>query len=75
MEFNVEEKVLFAINYDPLQEDSLQLLKACESLIEDFNSKYLATVVSRIRGMERHVFIVPYFIRRWTSSTQLIGMS
>ncbi|CAM6000105.1 unnamed protein product [Sphagnum balticum] len=50
MEFNDEEKVLFALNCDPLPEDSLRLLKACESLIEDFNSKYLAKVVSEIRG-------------------------
>jgi hypothetical protein len=58
LEFNDEEKFLFALNRDP-SEDSLQLLKACESLIEDFNSKYLATVVSKIRRMERDVFRVP----------------
>ncbi|CAK9232086.1 unnamed protein product, partial [Sphagnum troendelagicum] len=50
MEFNDEEKLLFALNCEPLPEDSLRLLKACESLIEDFNSKYLAKVVSEIRG-------------------------
>jgi len=49
MEFNDEEKVFFALNCDPSREDSLQLLKACESLIKDFNSKYLAEVVRRIR--------------------------
>ncbi|CAM6010960.1 unnamed protein product [Sphagnum balticum] len=60
MKFNDEEKVLSALNCDPLPEDSLQLLKACESLIEDFNSKYLAKVVSEIRGMETDdVFRVP----------------
>jgi hypothetical protein len=59
MEFSDEEKVLFALNCDPLPEDSLQLLKACENLIEDFNSRYFATVVSKIRGMETNVFSVP----------------
>jgi hypothetical protein len=59
MEFNDEEKVLFALNCDPLPEDSLQLLKACENMIEDFNSRYLAKVVSKIRGMETDVFMVP----------------
>ncbi len=60
MKFNDEEKVLFALNCDPLPEDSVQLLKACESLIEDFNSKYLAKVVFEIRGMETDdVFRVP----------------
>jgi len=60
MEFNDDEKVLFALNCDPLPEDRQRLLKACESLIEDFNSKYLAKVVSEIRGMETDdVFEVP----------------
>jgi hypothetical protein len=59
MEFNDEEKVLFGFNCDPLPEDSLQLLKACESLIEDFNSRYLATVVSKIRGREKGVSRFP----------------
>jgi len=60
MEFNDEEKVLFALNCDPLPEDSPRLLEACESLIKDFNSKYLAKVVSEIRGMETDdVFRVP----------------
>jgi hypothetical protein len=60
MEFNDEEKVLFALNCDPLPTDSQRLLEVCESLIEDFNSKYLAKVVSEIRGMETDdVFRVP----------------
>ncbi|CAM6059725.1 unnamed protein product [Sphagnum tenellum] len=60
MEFNDEEKVLFALNCVPLPEDSLRLLKACESLIEDFNSKYLAKVVSEIRDKKTvDVFRVP----------------
>jgi esterase/lipase superfamily enzyme len=49
MKFNDEEKVFFAINCDPSPEDSLQLLKACESLIADFMYKYLAEVVQKIR--------------------------
>jgi hypothetical protein len=59
MEFNDEEKVLFALNCDPLPEDNLQLLKACESLIKDFNSKYLAKVVKKIRDFEMKIFTVP----------------
>jgi hypothetical protein len=60
MEFNDEEKVLFALNCDPLQDDSQQqLLKACESLIEDFNSKYLAKVVRNIRDFKTEIFTVP----------------
>jgi len=59
MEFT-DEKVLFALNDDPSPEESQQQLKACRSLIEDFNSKYLAKVVSEIRGMKTdHVFRVP----------------
>jgi len=59
MEFNDEEKVFFALHCDPSPEDSLQLLKACESLIEDFKSKYLNTVVWRIRDFDPRVFSVP----------------
>lgn len=47
------------LNCDPLPEDSLELLKACESLIEDFNSKYLAKVVRNIRDFKTEIFTVP----------------
>jgi hypothetical protein len=59
MEFNDEEKDLFALNCDSLPEDSLQLLTACESLIEDFNSKYLAPMVRSIRDFQTEIFTVP----------------
>jgi hypothetical protein len=60
MEFNDEEKVFFALNCDPSPEDSLQLLKACERLIKDFNSKYSAEVVRKIRSFDPvAVFRVP----------------
>ncbi|CAK9275704.1 unnamed protein product [Sphagnum jensenii] len=50
MQFNDEEKDLFGLNCVPSPMDSLRLLEACKSLIEDFKCKYLAKVVSKIRG-------------------------
>jgi hypothetical protein len=46
-------------NCDPVPDDSLQLLQACKSLIEHFNSQYLAKVIWKIRRFDPGVFEVP----------------